>query len=91
MRIGRRRAGVPLQPPGGRFAHPLEALQVGRRFQRRILDAGDRQRRRRQRFARLIQRAKEVVGYAGQARQQGQRHGSIVARTHQFRLSARWS
>ena len=78
----RGRAVVALEPPGGRFAHPLEALQVRRRIQRRILDAGDRQRRRRERFARLVERAQQVVGDARKARQEGQRHGSIVARTH---------
>ena len=86
----RTEAGAPLvalEPPGGRFAHPLEPQQVRRRIERGILDAGDRQRRRRERFARLVQRAQEIVGDAGQARQQGQWHGAIVARTHPSRLS----
>ena len=81
-----RRPLMALEPSGRRLAHPLEAQQVRRRVERGIFDAGDRQRRGREGFARLVQRAQEIVGDAGQARQQRQWHGAIVARTHPITL-----
>ena len=80
---GRRRAVVPLQPPGGRFAHALEALQV-----RRARRAPGTRRRRSPapRGARAspgsFSARSRSSAICGQARQQRQRHGSIVARTH---------
>ena len=84
---GRRRAGVPLQPPGRRFP---SARGVGGE---ELLRAPDTRRRQStaptaRGFARLIHRAKEVVGDAGQARQQGQRHGAIVARAFDYAYRA---
>ena len=77
-----RRAFVALEPSGGRFPHALEAQQIRGGVERGILDSGNGQRRRRQGFPRLVQRAQQVVGDTGETRQQGQRHGPIVARTH---------
>ena len=78
---------MPLEPARGGFSHPLEALQVGPAVQRRILDAGDRQRRGRQPFAWLVERAQQVFGDTRQTCLERLGHGSIVARTHASGLS----
>ena len=59
-----RRPFVTLEASRGRFSHAFETEQVRSGIERRVFDAGDRQRRRHQSFARLVERAQQVFADA---------------------------
>ncbi len=79
---GDRRARVdpllPVKPSGRRFTHPFEPLQVRRTVQRGILDAGNRQRRGRERLAGFVDRAQQIVRDPRQPCLQGKGHTGIL-------------
>ena len=68
-----------LQPRGRRFPHPLEPLQVGFGIEHRDIHARDRQRRRRNGFARLVERAQTDRPRPDSSGPEGEWHGLIIA------------